>query len=233
MTSAERALRFVTMLLVAAALAAAGPAGAQNDTRVSREREALRRSQQALQKSQEAQSSLQREKAALAAEKDKLDGEAKRSGQALEGAQAQSRTLRAELSRAQAALAQAQAELARLRDDGKQAAAAQQARAVALEQSLGEARRLLAERATTVASVTELLSRSTAALAEAERKNRALYALGRKLIDEYRSETGSAREPFLQLQQVQSENRAEELRTQIEAQRLLVPAPPTSGTRQP
>ncbi len=223
------ARHFAAGLVAALLLAsAAGPVGAQDDKRASREREALRRSQQALQKAQEAQSTLQREKAALTAERDKLDIEAKRSGAALEGAQGQARSLRAELSRVQAEVKAAQTQLARLQEEGRQALVAQQSRAESLEKSLAEARRQLAERATTVASVTALLTRSTEALAEAERKNRELYALGRRLIDEYRSEVGSAREPFLQLQQVKAENRAEELRSQMEAQRLVGPATPAT-----
>ncbi len=217
-------LAFMALVLT---LAAASPLHAQDDKRASREREALRRSQQALRSAQESQAALQREKASLLADKAKLDTEAQQKTKALDSAVAQNRAARTEQQKLQGELSAAEAALR----DTKIEAAAQRSRADALERSLAEARALAAERTAANASVSALLARSTDALANAERKNRELYAIGRKLIDEMRTDAGGLREPFLRLGDVQTENKAEAIRSQMDAQRIVEAPAPTTPAR--
>lgn len=208
-----------SLVLLVAAFVAATPLQAQENNRASREREALRRAQQALRSAQEQQSALQREKAALAAERDKLDEAARRNAAQLGSAQAQASRTRGELQRVEAERDRLKTELEELRSASAGREQAWQARQQELETALREARALLAERTQTVTTVRGLLERSTAALADAEGKNGELYAIGRRLLDELRER--GAGTGLLGLEQVKLENRAEALRTEIEAQRLL------------
>ena len=105
-----------------------------------------------------------------------------------------------------------------------------------LARQLAQAQQLLAERTATVTSLSRLLARSTQSLAGAEQKNRELYAIGLRLIDRYRNKTAAdaqaQREPFFGLREVQLENQAEELRTEIESQRAtgaILGATPAPG----
>lgn len=212
-------------LLVAAGLAA--PAAAQDDKRVSREREALRRTQLALKAADEQRETLLREKSTWLTEKATLDA-------ALEQAQMQ----------AAASQAQAQAErgrnaqlrlgvdaAARTVADWKQALAGSETRAAELAKTLAQAQATLEQRTRTLASVTALLERSTQAGAAAEQKNRQLIALSRELIEQVRLRTGT--EPVLGLGRVELENWSEAQRDRVDAQRLVPgrPAEP-SGERQ-
>ena len=81
---------------------------------------------------------------------------------------------------------------------------------------------MLNERTHTLASVQELLERSTRAREAALEKNRRLYALSLELIEQVRSRTGT--EPVLGMGRVELENWAEEARDRVDAQRI-VPAP--------
>ena len=227
-----RGAGILAMALTLAFLSSARPAAAEDDKRATREREALRRSQLALRSAQESQAALQRDKAGLVLERDKLDAESKRTGKALEGAQAQSRQARGDLARAQAALAAAQAELEKAREESQRARTTLQTRLDELERGLADARRQLAERTASNTTIAALLARSTEALTDAERRNRELYSLGRKLLDELRGEAGGLREPFLQLGRIENENRAEELRSQIDKQQIVMPPAEVPAPRQ-
>lgn len=206
------------LCLVAALLVGAG-VHAQDNTKASREREALRRAQQALRSAQEQQSALQREKAALAAERDKLDESARRSAAQLGSAQAQAARQRSELVRLQAEHDRLKTELDELRQASAAREQALQARQDELAKALQDSQALLAERTQSIAAVRGLLERSTGALADAEAKNRELYTLGRRLLDELRERGAPA--GLFGFDQVKLENRAEALRDEIEAQRLI------------
>jgi DNA repair exonuclease SbcCD ATPase subunit len=203
----------------------AGPAHSQEDKKAGREKEALRRTQQALRTAQERQSALEREKAALAL---KLDAESRKAETEVAGAQRAARASRSSLAGAQAEISRLKSELDALRarsDSDRQAVTEQNN---TLKRSLQETQHLLVERTQTATSLARLLDRSTQALANAERKNRDLYASSRLLLDLYRNKSAgdalAQREPLLGFAEVALENEAEALRTQLEAHRL-----PTSG----
>jgi hypothetical protein len=76
-----------------------------------------------------------------------------------------------------------------------------------------------------VSSVTQLLQRSTEALADAEAKNRQLHTLAVQAVERYRSktpaETAMQGDPLFGLTQVRIENVADELRAQMDAQKIV------------
>jgi len=191
------------------------PAHAQDDAgRASREREALRRAQSALKQSQEQQATLTREKTDIAAERDKLGDSAKR-------AESQLGASRAAASRAGAELVRVTAELGALRTQAEADKKAAQVRADDVSKRLDESVRIATERTRTVASLTDLLERSTKALAAAEKANREMAAFGRQMIEQVRSrttgETFLRSEPVLGFSQVRLENQAEELKDRLAA----------------
>lgn len=213
--------RGLALLLVVMAL----NVGAQDDAgRASREREALRRAQAALKQSQDQQASLVREKADLSAQADKLGETAKRAESQLSGSRSEAVRLRAELARAQSEL-----ELSRARAEGEKAAdnASAQARIDDLAQRLGQASRLAADRAQTVASLAGLLERATQSLLKAEKANRQMHAVGMNLIEQLRTRRSAdsilEAEPVLGFGQVRLENNAEELRDKLDALKLAMP----------
>jgi len=227
--------RGLTIIACALCVLMAAPAGAQDDKRAAREREALRRTQQALRSAQEQQTTLQREKAALAAEKEKLDEAIKRNGAQLGAAQAQAGRSRSELAQVRAELEQLRGELEALRKSGATQQQALQTRGDELARQLQQTQRLLAERTQALSSVAVLLERSTLALTDAEAKNRQLYGIGLKMIDDYRGKGNDAafavRDPFFGLKQVQLEDRAEALRSELDALRLAHGLPPAAPPR--
>lgn len=212
-------------LLGLALMLGAGGAHAQDDKKAAREKESLRRAQQALRAAQEKQSVLERDKAALALQ---LDTATRKNEGELAEAQKSARTSRAGLASAQSELLRLRAELDELRAGSEREKAALTTQAAQLTRSQQETQRLLDERTQTVISLGRLLDRSTKALANAERTNRELYASGRELLDRYRGKSVgdrlAEREPLFGLHEVQLENEAEALRTQLEAHRL-----PTTG----
>ena len=194
------------------------PAHAQDDAgRASREREALRRAQSALKQSQEQQATLTREKTDIAAERDKLGDSAKR-------AESQLGASRAAASRAGAELVRVTAELGALRTQAEADKKAAQVRADDVSKRLDESVRIATERTRTVASLKDLLERSTKALATAEKANREMAAFGQQMIEQVRNRTGSDAflrgEPVLGFTQVRLENQAEELRDRLAAMTL-------------
>ena len=201
---------------------AAGPAVAQDDKRASREREALRRAQQALRSAQEQQATLLREKEALSADKARLDEEGKRAQAALGAARAQAGRARTEQTKLEAEREQLRAELDTLRGTlaaRDQALAAAQSRQDELGRALQDAQRIGAERTQTARNVTTLLERATARLADAEGRNRQLYDVGLKMLEELRARGGGT--GFIGFDAVRLENHAEALRSELEAHRLV------------
>lgn len=216
--------RVVGALLVTAALAAVPPAQAADVDKKDRDKEMLRRTQMALRAEQEQRSAAERERGALSAEKMKLQDELKRGSAQLAAVQGQSRQARVQLEQAQAEIAQLRAELEAQKAASEQARADLQARLDTTTRQLVDTRRTLAERTSANEQLIAVLERSTQALSQAEAKNRELHAAALKAVQAYRDKGLGAvvaqREPVFGIGAVQLENVAEELRTQIDAQRV-------------
>lgn len=210
-------------LCAALALACLLPAAAQDNT--SREREALRRAQAALNDTRRELAALQAERAQLLRDKEAAAQQAATAEQARQALQAQHGRLQQQLAAQRTEL---QAQLAGLRSaqEAEAAAAAQRDRQAATQAATQAAalQQQLAEQKRTAASVTALLERATAALAEAEDRNRQLHALALQAVERYRSKTPTEAslqgDPLLGLTQVRIENEAEALRSQADALRL-------------
>ncbi|MBI3347323.1 MAG: hypothetical protein HY020_08950 [Burkholderiales bacterium] len=205
--------RFALALLLVASLTVHA-----QDAKVSKEREALRRAQTALRAAQEQQSALQADKAkaeadAASAQKDIAAAKAQIAGSAarLKAREAELDTLRAQLQAAKDA------------QQGADAKAAE--REQALQQQIVTSRQEAAARQQANQALTQLLERSTTALADAEAKNRKLYALGQDLVKRYigRSpvETALQQDPVLGLTAVRFEDQAEQLRAELAAARVV------------
>lgn len=203
-----------------------GPAGAADDAKGGRDKEALRRVQQALRQSQAKLQAVQDERALLQTQHSALEAKAAEAEKELTSTQGQVRSLRAELARSQAEGKRLSGELASLKTSS-------QAEQTALQGRLDDLGRRLTEHQQTLANVTNLLGHSTQALSTAEEKNRQLYAIGRDVIARYHNkgigEVLAQQEPVFGLREVTLENEAEALRTQIEAQRLVVPTGATAS----
>lgn len=207
-------MRHITRIAVAALSGAllAAPLYAQDDAKVSKEREALRRAQSALRSMTDERDALQADKAKLAQDKAKSDQELA----ALRG-RSQGEAGRAKLAEEHAETLQAQLDAAvKTRDE--QAAASQQ-RERELQEQLAAARRESAERLRSAQAVSALLEQSTKALAVAEDKNRKLFAVGEDLIQRYKSrpryDAATIGDPLLGLTDVKLENEAETIRGQM------------------
>ena len=228
----------LSALVLAFTFALVHPAQAQDDaSRATREREALRRAQAALKVSQEQQAVLSREKSDLAAEKDKLDQTSKRSTSQLAVLRSDATRLRAEGVRLQSELTRltrmaSELEAARVREEAEkksaqaQAQAQAQARADDLTRRLDDASRVAVDRTRTVASMTALLERATAAVAGGEKANREMYAFGLQMIEQVRARTDThtwlRSESVLGFGNVRTENLAEEFKDRLAALRLPV-----------
>ena len=205
--------RFALAMLLVASLTVHA-----QDAKVSKEREALRRAQTALRAAQEQQSALQADKAkaeadAASAQKDIAAAKAQIAGSAarLKAREAELDTLRAQLQAAKDA------------QQGADAKAAE--REQALQQQIVTSRQEAAARQQANQALTQLLERSTTALADAEAKNRKLYALGQDLVQRYigRSpvDTALQQDPVLGLTAVRFEDQAEQLRAELAAARVV------------
>jgi len=196
--------------------------GAQaEDAKPSREREALRRAQTALRAAQEQQTSLQADKAkaetaASAAQKEAAAARAQIGSAAgkLKAREHELEALQAQLDAARQATAALQA-----------AQAAAQEREQSLQQQLLAARQDGAGRLQTSQALAQLLEHSTLALADAEAKNRQIYAISQELMKRWQSrsfsQTTLLNDPVLGLAAIRLEDQAEALRAQLEASRVL------------
>jgi len=206
--------RIAIALLAVASLAAQAQA---QDAKPSKEREALRRAQAALRAAQEQQSTLQADKAraeadAATVKKDALAARAQIAGSAarLKAREAELEALRAQLQAAKEAQTQSDAKAVE--------------REQALQQQLLALRQESGERQQANQALTRLLERSTQALADAEAKNRQLYAIGQDLVQRYTGrsplDTALQQDPLLGLAAVRFEDQAEKLRAALDANRL-------------
>ena len=188
-----------------------------DDAKVSKEREALRRAQSALRTATEQQQSLQADKAQLQQEKDKLE-------KSLSAARGQEQGNTARLKAATQRVEALEAELQASKQAQQTLLASSQTHEQELQQQLLATRRESAEHLQSARALTALLEHSTQALADAEAKNHKLYAVGQELIQRYlgRStvDVATLGDPFLGLSAVKLEDQAEQMRSQLEAQRI-------------
>ena len=187
-----------------------------SDKKASREREALRRAQQQLSQVQGDLAAAEQEKATLAADLEK----AQASSKAEAGKVA---SLQHGLGNSKQQLAAVTGELAQVKDT-----------LAATAQQLSETRRTLAETTQTLRQteaekrqLESLKVRHEGDIASCERKNVALYAIGRSLMDRFEHKTCgeslAEREPFAGLKKVETENLLEEYRDKLDDQKLIKP----------
>lgn len=214
MTHAKSTLR-LALLALGATLSLA--CAAQDDSRGSREKEALRRTQAALRQAQEQQSALAREKDDLAGQRDKL-------GEAAKKAQSQLAASRSDATRLNTSLAHANDELAATRSRDEAARKELEDRFAEQAGRLAAAQRLADERARANASLAALLEQATKSLAAAEKANDQMHLLGLQLIARIRGreDSAGAADPVLGFGQVRLENEAEALRDKLEAAKLPI-----------
>ncbi len=219
-------LKSLFLLACCAGLCAVLPAQAQDVSKVSKEREALRRTQTALKAAQEQQSSLTAEKTKLEQEKLQAEQDAGKARAQASGQAAKLKALEQQAQKLQADLQASEAAKTALE-------AAAGTREKELQQQLLAARRESAERQQAVQVTARLLERSTLALQEAEAKNRKLHAIGEEAIKRYLSRSPSEitgiGDPLFGFNDIRLENVAEELRGKMEAQRVGSAATPASA----
>ena len=204
-------------ILTLTLLALASVPSHADDVKVSKEREALRRAQSALRTATEQQQTLQADKTQLQQEKDKLE-KSLTAARGLE--QVNSARLKAATQRAEAL----ENELQASKQAQQMLQSGSQLREQELQQQLLAARRESAEHLQSARALTALLEHSTQALADAETKNHQLYAVGQELIQRYlgrsKVDVATLGDPFLGLSAVKLEDQAEQMRSQLEAQRI-------------
>jgi chromosome segregation ATPase len=196
--------------------------GAQaQDSKASKEREALRRAQTALRAAQEQQSGLQAEKAKAEASADAASKEAAALRGQVSGHAAKLRAREQELSAAQSQLQELQRNLAQARSEHS----AEQERGQGLQAQLMEARRLAAEREQANQGLVALLEARSQSLGDATLKNRQLQELGHDLVRRYlsrgRVDMALLGDPVLGLQAVRTEDEAEKFRAELARLELL------------
>jgi chromosome segregation ATPase len=185
-----------------------------SDKRASREREALRRTQQALSQTQADLSAAQQEKAGLA--------------ENLEKTLSASRAAEEKVSRLQREHGASTRQIASL----TQALTLAKEELTTTAQHLAETRKTLAETTQSLQAVTadkrnleDLRTRNTREIAACERKNLALYDLGRSLMDRFEHKTCgevlAEKEPFTGLRKVETENLLEAYRDKLDDQKWV------------
>jgi septal ring factor EnvC (AmiA/AmiB activator) len=187
-----------------------------SDKRASREREALRRVQQQLSQVQGDMATLEQEKATLTADLDK----AAASSKAVEGKAAR-------LQRELGASKQQIASLTRELTLAKEALATTAQHLSETKTALTETSRTLQQTEAEKRNLEAIKARNALDIAACERKNGALYELGRSLMDRFEhktcGETLAEKEPFTGLKKVETENLLEEYRDKLDDQKLIKP----------
>ena len=197
-------------------LAMAAPHADASDKKASREREALRRVQQQLSQAQGDLAAAEQEKAKLAAD--------------LEKAQASSKAEAGKVASLQHGLGTSKQQLAAVSNELAQ-----------VKETLATTAQQLAETRKTLAETTQTLQQTEAEkrnletvkasnerdIASCERKNLALYEVGRSLMDRFEHKTCgeilAEKEPFSGIRKVETENLMEEYRDKLDDQKLIRP----------
>jgi chromosome segregation ATPase len=200
-------------IVVAVFVAAPWPSGAMagdTDSKVSREREMLRRAQEALRQSQVDNSALAQGKAET---EQKLKAAADQLNAARNSSKSEQAALRARLQ----AAAEAQADVARQLEEAQRQIAALTAK----EQ---ETAAQLSARDTQLEHTQEGLDSSKAAVASCEAKNLKLYEYSRELAQRYQKKGVWAalaqKEPVLGIGEVKTENIVQEYQDKFDSQRV-------------
>jgi chromosome segregation ATPase len=188
--------------------------GAQaQDSKVSKEREALRRAQTALRAAQEQQATLQADMAKTNAGADAARREAAQANVRIAALAQHLKAREAELS----AVREQLRVMKTIQLDAEAKAAEHEQ---LLQQQLASARQDGAARLQANQALTALLERSTQALKEAEIRNAKLRTFSEALLRRYTSrsvvETSLLGDPFLGLTAVQLEDTAEQLRKELD-----------------
>jgi chromosome segregation ATPase len=187
-----------------------------SDKKASREREALRRVQQQLSQVQGQMTTLEQEKSKLAEDLDKVQASSKaveskaaRLQRELKAGKQQQTSLAQELAAAREALAMATRNLAET------------------QKTLSETSRALQQTEAEKRNLESLKTRNEHEMAACERRNLALYEIGRSLMDRFEhktcGETLEQKEPFTGLKKVETENLLEEYRDKLDEQKLIKP----------
>jgi septal ring factor EnvC (AmiA/AmiB activator) len=185
-----------------------------SDKKTSREREALRRVQQQLSQVQGEMTAIEQEKSRLMAD--------------LEQARASSSSVESKAARLQHGLSTSKQQLSAL----TQELVLVKEELVTTAKQLDETRTTLDETARTLQQtkaeknhLEATRERNERELASCERKNVALYIVGRSLMDRFESktcgETLAQKEPFTGLKQVETENLLEEYRDKLDDQKYI------------
>lgn len=208
--------RRVNVLSLAVLLCMAGLSlhAEASDKRASREREALRRVQQQL-------SQLQGEKAALEDEKNRLAAD-------LDQAQETSKAVEGKVDRLQSGLGASKRQLAALTQDltqTKEELATTSQQLAETRKSLTETAQILQQTEAEKRNLEAIKARNERDIASTERKNRALYTIGRSLMDRFEHKTCgeilAEKEPFAGLKKVETESLLEEYRDKLDDQKLV------------
>ena len=197
-------------------MAVVAPHADASDKKASREREALRRVQQQLSQVQGDLAAAEQEKAKLAADLEKAQASSKAEAGKVASLQHGLGTSKQQLTAVTGELAQVKETLA------------------TTAQQLAETRKTLAETTQTLQQ-TEAAKRNLETvkasnerdIASCERKNLALYEVGRSLMDRFEHKTCGEvladKEPFTGIRKVETENLMEEYRDKLDDQKLIRP----------
>jgi len=184
------------------------------DKKASREREALRRVQQQLSQVQGEMAALEQVKAKLAVDLEK----ALSSSKAVEGKMAR-------LQREINAGKQQQSALAKELTQVKEELATTAQQLAETKKTLAETTQTLQQTDAEKRNLEAIKARNEREIASCERKNLALYEVGRSLMDRFEhktcGETLAQKEPFTGLKQVETENLLEEYRDKLDEQKIV------------
>ena len=210
-------------LAVLLSMAMLSPAHAAD--KKSREREALRRMQQQLSQVKGQVGTLEQEKAKLVEDLDKVQASSK-------AVESEAARLQGEVKASKRQQISATKELTLLKE-----------KLATTEQRLSETQKTLAETTTKLAETTRTLQqtdtekrsleavkvRNEGDLTSCERKNVALYQVGRSLMDRFEKkscgEILAQKDPFTGLKGVETENLLEEYRDKLDEQKWIKPPP--------
>jgi len=201
-------------LLVGMAMAA--PHADASDKKASREREALRRVQQQLSQAQGDLAAAEQEKARLAADLEKAQASSKAEAGKADSLQHGLGTSRRQLAAVSGELAQVRETLATTAQQLAETRKTLADTTRTLQQTEAEKRRLETVKASNERDI-----------ASCERKNLALYEVGRSLMDRFEHKTCGEiltdKEPFTGIRKVETENLMEEYRDKLDDQKLVRP----------
>jgi chromosome segregation ATPase len=206
----------VLSLAIMMCMAGMAPHADASDKRASREREALRRVQQQLSQVQGQLDAVEQEKGKLAADLE----QARALSKAVEDKAA---SLQRGLGTSKQQLASAAHELTQVKEELTTTAQ----RLAETQKILADTTRVLQQTQAEKRDLEATKTRNERDIAACERKNLALYSVGRSLMDRFEHKTCgeilAEKEPFSGLKKVETENLLEEYRDKLDDQKLIKP----------